>query len=90
MKKIFEKYKKISSREKQKWLFVVNVLFRITLVYDDSFLIYQKLTDIEILINKIQLNFTGKSTSTIDTERETEREIERERAIAIQQRKKTV
>jgi hypothetical protein len=29
----------------------------ITLIYDDSLIIYQKLTDIELLIHKIQLHF---------------------------------
>jgi hypothetical protein len=36
----------------------------ITLTYDDSLIIYQKLTDIELLINQIQMNFVEKNEET--------------------------
>ena len=52
----------VSDQSHGKYIHLYNKFTKstITLLYDDSLIIYQKLSDIELLINKIQLNFAEK------------------------------
>jgi hypothetical protein len=55
----------VSDHSHGKYIYLYNKFTKssITLTYDDSLLIYQKLTDIELLIQNIQQNFIEKNNN---------------------------